>query len=249
MRKVAEFNYTVQPLDVDFNHSIRLTQVIGYLLHTAGMNAEENGFGMESLHSQNKAWVASRLAVEMYKYPSGKENFNIQTWIEDYNRVFTTRNFKITDDSNEIIGAGTSIWCMIDLETRKAIDLGDNDYSDFATGIPSLIKKPGKIPAVKDNPVSRHRIKYSDIDYNSHANSMKYIEWMIDLLPLDFFKSRMIRRIEINYINEAHFGEIVEISFAQNSSDGCIFEIRRSDDMICRAFMQFDKEFYLTENK
>lgn len=249
MRKIAEFEYVVQPLDVDFNESVRLTQMIGYLLHTAGQNAEENGFGIQELHSKGNAWVASRLALEMYRYPKAKEGFVIETWIEDYGRVFSTRDFKIVDNNELLIGAGSSVWCMMDMETRKAVDLSSLDFSGFATGIPSLIDKPLKVPAVVGEPVSRHRIKYSDIDINRHANSMKYIEWMIDLFPLEFFQTREVRRIDINYLNEVYYGEKVDIYFFQNKGNGCIFEMRRGSDPICRASMQFDGAFDLTENK
>lgn len=249
MRKIAEFEYTVQPMDVDFNKSVRLTQMIGYLLHTAGQNAEENGFGIKTLHYQGNAWVASRLALEMYRYPKADEIFRIETWIEDYGRVFTTRNFKITDASGLLIGAGSSIWCMLDMESRKAVDLGSTNYSGFATGIPSLIEKPIRIPAFNGEPISGHRVKYSDIDFNRHANSMKYIEWMIDLFPLELFQSRDVRRIDINYVSEVYFGEKVDIYLSQNKENGCIFEIRRDSDVICRASMQFDDIFDLTENK
>lgn len=249
MRKIAEYDFQVQPLDVDFKESVRLTQMIGYLLHTAGRNAEENGFGIQDLHSKGSAWVASRLALEMYSYPKAKEMFGIETWIEDYGKVFTTRNFRITDDSGKTIGAGSSIWCMLDMESRKAIDLSGSDFSAFATRIPSLIDRPSKVSAVIGEPISRHRIKYSDIDINRHANSMKYIEWMVDLFPLDFFQKRDVRRIDINYLNEVYYGEKVDIYFSQNVGDACIFEMRRDSDIICRASMQFDDAFDLTENK
>lgn len=241
MRKVAEYFYQVQPMDVDFKESIRLTQMIGYLLHTAGKNAQENGFGIHELHQEGKAWVASRLAFEFYRYPGTDEHFSIETWIEDYGRVFTTRNFKILSKDAEIIGAGTSVWCMLDMETRKALDLSGSDYSAFATGIPSLIDKPARIAAVGGDSVSRHRVKYSDIDFNRHANSMKYIEWMIDLFPLEFFMNSTIKRIDINYLNEVCFGEKVEIFQSHDDTRSCRFEMRRDNDIICRAAMLFNE--------
>jgi acyl-ACP thioesterase len=249
MRKMAEFEFCVQPMDVDFSESIRLTQMIGYLLHTAGLNADENGFGIQVLHAQDRAWVASRLALETYRYPKSHEVFRIETWIEDYGRVFTTRNFRITDISGSLIGAGSSIWCMLDMTTRKAVDLSSTDYAGFATGIPSPIDRPVKIPALNGEPVSRHRVKYSDIDFNRHTNSMKYIEWMTDLFPLELFLSREVRRIDINYVNEVLYGDKVDIFQQQQRMDGCLFEMRRDETVICRASMQFDGSYDLMTNK
>jgi len=243
MRKVARYDYKVQPMDVDFNQTIRFTQMGGYLLHTAGENAKENGFGINVLYSEDLAWVLSRLAIEMYRYPSAEEPFQIETWIEDFTRISTTRNFKIVDTSGEIIGAASSIWCMLDMKTRKAVDLTSKaEYAAFATGIPSLIDKPVRVNGVNDQSVSRHRIKYSDIDSNRHANSMKYLEWIVDLFPLEVFLHQKIKRIDVNYINEALFGEIVEIHQDKTQTDQCIFDLRRGEDLICRAQILFEND-------
>ncbi|MDD4922547.1 MAG: thioesterase [Bacteroidales bacterium] len=243
MRKVARYDYKVQPMDVGFNQNIRFTQMGGYLLHTAGENAKENGFGINVLHAQDQAWVLSRMAIEMYRYPLAEENFQIETWIEDFGRVFTTRNFKILDASGALIGAASSIWCMLDMNARKAMDLKlKSEYAGFATGIASLIEKPIRVEGVEGASVSRHRIKYSDIDFNRHTNSMKYLEWMMDLFPLEVFSHQKVRRMDINYINEALFGEVVEIYQDFTQTNKCLFDLRRGEDLICRAQILFEND-------
>jgi len=243
MRKVARYDYKVQPMDVDFNETIRFAQMGGYLLHTAGENATENGFGINALHSQDLAWVLSRLAIEMYHYPLSEEPFQIETWIENFTRVTTTRNFKILNASGELIGAASSIWCMLDLNERKAVDLKSKpEYAEFASGIPSLIDKPVKVAAVDGLSVSRHRIKYSDIDFNRYANSMKYLEWMIDLFPLEVFLHQKVKRMDVNYMNEALFGDVIEIHQDITKPNQCIFDLRRGEEMICRAQILFEND-------
>lgn len=243
MRKIATYEYKVQPMDVDFKETIRFAQMGGYLLHTAGENAKENGFGINVLHTQNLAWVLSRFAIEMYQYPSSEEPFQIETWIENFTRVTTTRNFKILNASGELIGAASSIWCLFDMNERKAVDLkSKSEYAAFATGIPSLIEKPEKVPAVEGVSVSRHRVKYSDIDFNRHANSLKYLEWMVDLFPLEVFIHQKVKRMDVNYINEALFGDIVEIYQDSTKPQRCLFDLRRGEDMICRAQILFEND-------
>lgn len=249
MQKIATYTYQVQPLDVDYSDRIRLAQLFGYLLHAAGMNAMENGFGTDALVENGRAWVASRLAMEVSYYPKAHEGFKIETWVEDFGRVFTTRNFRIYREDGSPMGAGTSVWCMIDLSARKAADLGDTDYSAFITRIPSLIDKPARVAALTGEPVSRHRVKYSDLDFNQHTNSTKYVEWMVDLFPLDLFEHTHVRRLDINYINEAVYGETVDILRQQANPDGCVFEMRRGTDVVCRAKMSFDRPFDLTAYK
>ena len=245
MQNVGQYAFKVQPMDVDFNECIRFIQMGGYLLHVAGDNAKENGFGIRLLHSEDIAWVLSRLAIEMYRYPKTDEDFHIETWIENFGRVFTTRNFKVTDNAGNIIGAATSIWCMMDMLTRKAVDFNaksELEVMDFVTNIPSSIEKPARVSGIESPSVSRHRIKYSDIDFNRHTNSMKYLEWMIDLFPLENFINNRIRRIDINYMKEALFGEIVEIAHEKIDLNQYRFDMRRGDDEICRARILFEND-------
>ena len=236
MNRVVSFEYRVQPMDIGFRESIRFTQMGAYLLHAAGQHADRNHFGVPDLQEQNLTWVLSRFAVEMYRYPVTEERFFVETWIEDFGRVFTTRNFKVTDEAGLVIGAGCAIWCMLDLTTRKAVDLkSKEEYKHFATGIPCLIERPAKVGALASEPVSRHRIKYSDIDFNRHTNSMKYLEWMVDLFPMEVYLNKQIKRMDINYLNEALFGEVVDICQEMPEPGRCVFDIRRGEEPICRA--------------
>jgi medium-chain acyl-[acyl-carrier-protein] hydrolase len=241
MCRVGRYEYKVQPMDIGFRETIRFAKLGGYLLDAAGEHAKDNGFGIDVLQQESLAWVLSRFAVEMYQYPSTEESFFVETWIEDFGRVFTTRNFKLTAANGATIGAGSSIWCMIDLALRKAVDLqSKQEYKDFATGTPPIIEKPRKVPGLSGEPVSRHRIKYSDIDFNHHTNSMKYIEWMIDLFPMEVYLHQQVKRVDINYVNEALFGDVVEICRDSPSLDVHAFDLRRGHDVVCKAQIVFE---------
>jgi medium-chain acyl-[acyl-carrier-protein] hydrolase len=241
MPKIAKYSYQVQHMDVGFRETLRFAKLGAYLLHAAGLNAEENGFGVEPLQSENRAWVLSRFAVEMERYPKAGERFWVETWIEDFGRVFTTRNFKVEDEVGKPIGAGSSIWCLIDTVERKAVDLqSKKEYEVFATGIPSLVERFIKVPAVDSEPISRHRIKYSDIDFNRHTNSMKYLEWMLDLFPMEIYQNQQVKRMDIQYLHEAVFGDLVDISRSNPVPDSYVFSLKRDDEPICRARLLFE---------
>ena len=52
---------------------------------------------------------------------------------------------------------------------------------------------------------------YNDVDINGHINSVKYIEHVLDLWDLDWYREHPIRRFEIAYVAEAHQGD--QLSF------------------------------------
>ena len=48
---------------------------------------------------------------------------------------------------------------------------------------------------------------YSDVDINGHINSVKYIEHVLDLWDINWYKEHQIRRFDIAYVAECHQGD------------------------------------------
>ena len=68
---------------------------------------------------------------------------------------------------------------------------------------------------------------YNDVDINGHINSVKYIEHVLDLWDLDWYRDHQIRRFEIAYVAEAHAGDrlsfyIESVEEPQQSSDSSL---------------------------
>lgn len=48
---------------------------------------------------------------------------------------------------------------------------------------------------------------YCDVDINGHINSVKYIEHVLDIWDVEWYRKHHVRRFEIAYIAEAHQGD------------------------------------------
>lgn len=230
------YSFQIQPQDVDFQSNVTLASLVNILLTTAGYNADENGFGIRNLNELNCSWVLLRLALEMDVFPRQYESIKVQTWIESIGRASTTRNFKIFDSKNKMIGQAISNWAMIDLNSRKAQDLFNlKGIKNFESGISLDINKPLKINAFEGDFIYSLKVKYSDIDINIHVNSMRYVQWISDCLSVDTYKKKSIKRFDINYMNEIVYDEQVSIFAKQNGENEYDFEIMNSDRASCRA--------------
>ena len=117
------YNYRIEPRDVDFMRRATLMALVDYLLHTAGEDADRNGFGVRDLNLNNASWVLTRLAVEIDRMPDEYEPVRVTTWVSNITRAMTTRNFDILDARGERIAGAVSNWAMIDLSSRRLLDL------------------------------------------------------------------------------------------------------------------------------
>ena len=237
-----QYEFFVYPQEIDGNERLRLSSLEGYLLNAAGLAAEANGFGSIDMIRQGVTWVLSQLSIEMKRLPKQYESFRIETWVEDYGRLLTTRHFLVYDKNGDVMGGACSQWALIDIQSRRPVNLQSRpDLMNYATGETGLVEKPQRIGSLNDaEEVGQHRVSYTDIDYNNHTNSMKYVEWMLDTYALDTLYNKNIIRFDINYLREALFGEEVHI-FRLNTEETDTFDIRNSEGTsLCKARFQFE---------
>ena len=67
------------------------------IIDVATEHANSWGVGYARLILDNQAWVLSRVAIEMKRWPKVNETYTLSTWVEDYNRHFSERNIEVTD--------------------------------------------------------------------------------------------------------------------------------------------------------
>jgi acyl-ACP thioesterase len=240
MEKIGSYTFTIQPYQVDFQQKVTLMGLGYYLLESAGLHADERAFGLRDLLKMRKAWFLTRFSIQMEDYPLQYQQIRIETWVQDVGDVFTSRNFHILNEKGERIGSAGSSWAMIDLRTRKPVFL--KEYLSDAhveSGREGAFKTEKVPPLHPEAPVwKRYQVTYSDLDIMRHVNSIRYIQWVLDLFPLDLFERRSVRRIDINYMAETVFGD--EVAFRKEErepgADYLVEVIREKDQSpVCRV--------------
>ncbi len=234
---IGRYEFTIDAYLTDFRGKATLPMIGGFMLQAATKHADERGFGYSSMTSQQRVWVLSRMAIEVFEYPKNDTVMTINTWIVSVNRLFTERHFSFEDSDGNIIGFARSLWASIDLETRKPTNLlelyGLSDY--IHPNQECLIEGMTKIPALKDNYelASEFVVKYSDVDINKHLNSMKYIEHFVDVFDIEMFRDKEIKRIEVNYIAEGQYGAKLDILKREEENSTFILEMKDGDTNVC----------------
>ena len=158
MAEKSRYNYRVEPQDVDFTLRATIPSLGGSILNTAGIDAHGKGFGVDALNADNHSCVLSRMAVEFDGQPTQYTDYTVATWISDYGRVLSTRNFTLTDAAGREFGRAVTQWAMIDLQSRSAIDLSwvGDAHADAIVDAAPPTDKPRKIRAVSPTATAEH---------------------------------------------------------------------------------------------
>jgi acyl-ACP thioesterase len=221
MNKFFELPFTVQALDSDASKKLRLNFMLDYFQELAYRHAEVLGFGYEQLQSRGLYWVLSRLAVEISSLPKWKDALAGRTWAKGTDKLFALRDYQLLFSDGAFSAAAESAWLLVDADKNRPVrpEAAVGSGSVF-NPLDALASRPAKleIPAELPSEYS-HRVKYSDIDLNAHVNNTRYMEWMLDILGLEFLAAHEPAGFQINFISGAKYGEEIIVSYKQGAAE------------------------------
>ena len=235
MEKVGKYQFDIESYQLDFQGKVPIPMIGNYLLHAASVHAGNRGFGYSEMTEKRTAWVLSRLAIEVMEYPVLSGESVVYTWVDEVNRLFTSRCFEL-QRGGKTFGYARSIWAAIDLETRRPTVLDLAGINAYISDRPCPIDKPGKIlPVENKTEAVPYRVKYSDLDINGHLNSIKYMEHLLDMFDIEMFRSKEVSRFEIAYQSEGKYDMPLSLHMAETVSGKYDMAICHEGKSICRA--------------
>ncbi len=217
------YEYEIKYQEVDGRKRLRLFNLENYLLEVAGTVADELGFGIAVLHPRGLTWILTRLSVEMYELPTHCERVRFETWIESNAHMLSTRDFRIYS-GDRLIGICKTVWAILDLQKREIVNYFDDPIFENAIDGEVLEMPRVRMTTIPEPTGSMpHKIVYSDIDYNGHCNSCRYLQAMTDAYLPDYYGKKV--RLDINYSKEAMLGEEMQIYYLV-TDDGVQYQMK-----------------------
>lgn len=243
MQQLREYThrYFLTAGKCDAAQRMPLSLVARHVIEVATEHANAWGAGYAELITHNEAWVLSRLTIEMTRYPGINEEYELTTWVEGFNRHFSERNAEIKDGKGNIIGYVRSIWFAINIDTRQPADLSRlRVIADNVGDRPCPIAKQSRLRPVS-NPYSTdsYRFRYSDIDFNRHVNTVRYMELILNQWDMEWYDRHEISRFEMAFLHEARFGTDVTVPVEKLDDNTYAAEILSNREAICRSKIAF----------
>ena len=242
MGQKAKYNFSVSTENVDFTLHASIESLCADMLSVAGMDARKNGISADTLMQQGRTWVLSRMAVEFDRMPKQFEKFDIATWVNPHtSRLLSTRNFELLDAEGNQFGRGVSQWCVIDYEKRALVSLEEVEHlfdPNYPCDEPSPCDAPRKIRGIVPTVTRQRQAVYSDIDFNRHVNTMRYIRMMLNTLPIEYLTENRPLRLDVHFANECKLGQMLTINYEQRDNVS-MFEIRNEDAVACTAAIEW----------
>lgn len=198
--------------------------------------AEALGFGYNSLHIHNTAWVLARMHVRFLHPVHWRDNVILRTWHKGSSGLFYLRDFHLLDIKGTVAVAATTSWVVMDVRTRRMVRPEELQHLLQVEETDHAITEPApKIILPKEMELAgEHTVTDSEIDINMHTNNARYVAWAIDSLPQDEVK-RPIKEFFINFNKETTEGDRVHLH--RNHTDDNWFVEGRLENRPCFAIM------------
>ena len=162
---------------------MRLSLILDILQDAAAEHADRLGCGLEALQENSAIWVLSRLKLIFHRRPALGEKLTITTYPTGVDKLFALREYRLTNEADELLLSGTSGWLVLDRETlhpqRPGKMFAFLENSDLPVTFPKLDKLEERKDPVK---CGTYAIGSSMIDMNEHLNNAYYSAFVQDAL-------------------------------------------------------------------
>ena len=200
---------------------------------------------VETLLKRGLTWVSLRMYIKVNSFPHNEDEITVETWVESCPRLATQRNCIIRNAQGDRLVDITSMWSLLDFNTRRPANIFEQlpEFANYVTDEASVVRPPEKVhPPMNPVKVGTHTVLFSDLDCNMHATSFHYVLWVMDTISLDEYKEKQISEIEINFVKECRYGEMVSLYREDISENESVFEIRNAEgEVLNRQRMVFSK--------
>lgn len=208
---IFSYEFFLTASEVNAQREMPLSRLVTTIIDVATGHANRLGIGFDRMIRNGISWVLSRLTVDIVETPSVNRSYRMDTWVESVSRLFSERDFEMTDvETGRVVVRAHSVWMAIDMVTRRPGDLTPifTEAGDVISGRGFDGVKGGKLlPLTEGEKQHTYRFAVSDIDVNRHVTTRRYIDLITDMWDLDQYETHYVARFEVAFKHEARYGE------------------------------------------
>lgn len=259
MQPYIEKKYFLSANEANAEGELSLASLTANIIDIATQHANMLGIGNPSMTDMNAGWILSRITIDMREYPKVNDNYILKTWIEDFNRHYSTRCFSILSADGKVYGYCRTIWLVIDAESHKNLGLSHfNLPADLILGESAPIARQEKhFPIVEkitsDSPAKSieathkpflYTFKYCDLDFYRHVNTVRYVLMLLNQFTLQEHDDTMVKRIEVSFLHEAKYGMETRLLRSDSTEEPMLssFQLSEAAENMALLFARIKRE-------
>lgn len=234
-----EFDYEVKTSDCGIKTELSAISAFRYVEDACGsFLGEINMTGVYLQKVYGVTWVYTKHKMQIFRMPVWQEKFTIKCFFSKISKAIAVVDFAFSDEDNNILLYSQLEMCLIDLKSGRIAPLSEVNFGGFNIE-PSLVDGRFKIMrSFEGGEIAKKVVAVGNLDFNHHTNNAEYIRMLLDCYDLDVFITKSVKSIEVNYVNQSYFGDVLSV---YRSASGNIdkIEFKNKDKSIFKAEIVF----------
>jgi acyl-ACP thioesterase len=223
-------SFVIRVLENDSNRALFPRSLCDFLQEAADRHVVLLGVTVEQLQERSLTWVLSRLRLRIQRLPAKAERLTVRTWHAGIDRLFSLRDYVVTDAEGAPVASAITAWLAFDLAARKPIRV-QGVFKAEASSLPRamevrLDRLPGCGPPASECPIT---VRWSDLDINRHVNNSRYAEWLVEGAGEDLRDHALLQGLDLDFLAETQAGGTVVVRTGKEEAGALEQTITRGD--------------------
>ena len=222
-------NFTLTDLQCDRFGRLKPSAICWFVQEMAGRHCLRLGLDWNTLAGKGMFWAIIRHKVQVQRLPEKGETIRVETWPMPTTRVAYPRNVVAFDAEGRELFRSTSVWVLMDMESRAMILPGKSGIHVDGILRGCELSTPASLPPATLSNQQARCVRFSDLDLNGHMNNCRYLDWAADLLPSPFHREHILKEFTLGYLCEAREGDDLRLAYDLEETGALRLEIQRED--------------------
>lgn len=244
MIPITPYYYETSVTYPDVGQDSRLSHggLLRMLQEAAARASDLCGYGLKDIPTKKLHWILTGWRLELMERPIWNTPVTVKTWPRTLEGFASDRDFAVYC-GEKCIARATSRWFLANMDTGRLARVTEEVKAaytlDSTAMFPAPLPSNGKSPvdaAVTFTTTAGRR----DIDTNSHVNNIHYLDYALEALPEDVFRT-LPPTLEILYRKQILLGTAVRCLYSVTEEGKHQIEIQSGEgkDTVHHAFLWF----------
>lgn len=186
MPLVHERTFRVRHYECDAYGHVNNVNYVRYMQEAAFDASAAAGYDMARYAALGQHWLVRETEVEYLQPLRYGEAVTVRTWVADFRRVLSRREYELRRAADgERVARGSTDWVYVDRATSRPASIPPElIQAFFPEGTPAAAPRRQPLPEPPPAPagkfVMRRKVLWQDIDTAGHVNNANYLAYVSD---------------------------------------------------------------------
>ena len=183
-----------------------------WLQDAAGEQCAPYHLAGDDLRKLGLMWVVVRYLIRVPRWPEPGETLRLLTWPGATRHSMMPRFYRLLDAAGECIASGSSVWTVVDRETRKMVNPDEHGVilEALSTGLEE--RRPPAPARLPTEAFEDYSVTAGVLDTNGHMNNTRYYDLAERCIGREGGRPR---RIVTEHQSEIREGERMRVSWGR----------------------------------